>query len=173
MNLFTELQSQYRISATMSVKRVSIGTYTAFMGVHCEYISDGTGRVNLWLAGSDEDKDVVFVHDARANWGGRKNTLVLNTQINGRWQRESHPSGFPFTPDVNVAVTAMSNVQDQVVSYANGDHIADYHIQGGASLGEIRGIKLLSEENKRPQLGIVAIGHVSVCIRVILLNPTE
>ena len=148
---------------------MSIGTFTAFMGVHYEYIPDGTGRVNLNFDSANADEEIVFHHDARANHGGDQNVLVLNTKIGGTWQSEMRPQGFPFTPSVNTAVTALSNVQDQVVTYANGNHIADYSIQGGASLGDIKGIRVASEENKHPQLGIVSIGHVSVLLQYTML----
>ena len=142
-------------------KEVSIGTFEAFMGVHCQYIPDGTGRVNVNLIGSNKDEEIVFHHDARADHLGDKDALVLNTLFNGKWLKEERPSGFPFTPGVNVAVTAVCNVTNAVAVYANGKSIANYKIQGNVQIGDVKGIWIHTEENRKPQVGIVAIGRVS------------
>ena len=168
--LFNNNYKHCRKSATMSVKDVSVNTFTAFMNVYYQYIPDGTGRVILSLAGTNIDEEIVFNIGARARYGSDKNVLVLNTKVNGKWKKEMRPPGFPFTPGTNTAVTALCNVPDQVIVYANGNHIADYSIQGGAKLGDIKGIKLTADENKNPQLGIVAIGRVSVCVNCIMLH---
>ena len=162
-NLFTVIAGTQQ---TMSLKELSITTFHSYMGVYCEYVPDGTGRVHLNLVGSNEDEEVVFHHDARANWGGEENSLVLNTKVSGEWKNETRPSGFPFTPNVNVAVTAVSDLPNKIYAYANGNQITEYSIQGGATVSDIKGIEFESQENDHPQLGVVAIGRVSEQVHV-------
>ena len=145
----------------MAEKRVSINTFEAFMGVHCQYIPDGTGHVSVNLVGSDKDSLVVFHHDARANWKG-KDVLVLNTKINGNWQREIRPSGFPFMPGVNTAVTALCGPGNQILVFANSDLIANYKVPPGVDYSSIKSILVLASENQSPDVGTVAIGRVGV-----------
>ena len=146
----------------MARKDVSIITFEAHMSVHYEYIPDGTGSVRMNLVGTDENTLIVFLHDARYNWLGQKDALVLNTKINGQWQNEVRPSGFPFTPNVKTAVTAISG-PSQFSVFANGNSITNYQVPTDASITSIKGVSIIADENSpNPQIGIIAIGRVRI-----------
>uniref|UniRef100_A0AB74UHC1 Galectin n=1 Tax=Halichondria okadai TaxID=163232 RepID=A0AB74UHC1_HALOK len=145
----------------MDEKQVTIGRFTSFMGVHYQYISDSNGRVYMSLTGSDKDQLVVFHHDARADWGSEEHKLVLNTKTAGAWGTEVRPSGFPFTPNVNVAVTATFGPPNIVKTYANSKEITTYNIPAGANISDIKGVSIISENNAihpTVKLGIIAFG---------------
>ena len=156
----------------MAEKQVSIDTFEALMGVHCQYIPDGTGHVSVNLVSDDKDSLVIFHHDARADWKG-KNVLVLNTKINGNWRHEVRPTGFPFTPGIKIAVTALCGLENQISVYANSNLIANYQVPAGVDFSFIKSILVLASEKQNPNVGIVAIGRVSVHVFMYLVYITK
>ena len=145
----------------MAEKQVNIDTFEVFMGVHCQYVPDGTGHVSVNLVSNDKDSLVVFHHDARADWKG-KDVLVLNTKVNGKWWHEVRPTGFPFTPGIKTAVTVLCEQENQISVYANSNLIAHYQVPANVDYSSIKSILVLASEKRSPDVGIVAVGRVGV-----------
>ena len=77
----------------------------------------GRCRLNLLSKG---DTDVAFQCDVRYDWRGDVNTLVFNSRIGDTWVRpEMRPSGFDFTPGVDVRVKIVGAEKGFVV-FCNG-----------------------------------------------------
>ena len=102
--------------------------------VEAVYQSPNKCRVSLYLLNGNED--VLIVIDARFDWEGEKNKLVLNSKRAGKpWVviDEVHLDGFPFpccgyvsTISVRVEIGA----EDFTIS-ANGIEIAKYPYRDG------------------------------------------
>ena len=113
---------------TISVNSMTSGE------VEVVYQSPNRGRVSLYLYNSNQD--VLIVIDARYDWEGEKNKLVLNSKhANAPWDvpAEVHPKGFPF-PCCGYVTTISLRVKigdgDFTIS-ANGLEIAKYPYREG------------------------------------------
>ena len=115
----------------------SFTTQSIFVGamksgaVEAVYRSPNKGRVHLNLLNSK--KDILIHVDARFNWFGWRNILVLNSKpANGGWQTEVHPKGFPF-PCCEYVTTITLRVEITAGAFiisANGLPVAKYAYRG-------------------------------------------
>ena len=99
--------------------------------VEAVYTSPNKGRVTLNLLNSNDD---VLIHvDARFDWYGWMDVLVLNSKTaHGGWQEEAHPKGFPF-PCCGYVTTITLRVEigeEAFIISANGLEIAQYPYRG-------------------------------------------
>ena len=119
-------------AAIQSVTKQSIFVKSMTSGaVEAVYRSPNKGRVTLNLINSK--KDILIHVDARFNWYGWRNILVLNSKAaSGGWQREAHPKGFPF-PCCGYVSTITLRVEINAgcfVISANGITVTKYPYRG-------------------------------------------
>ena len=69
--------------------------------VFCSYTAPDTGRVIFSLVQKETD-DLVLNIGVRYTFGSEKNVLVLNSRKDGKWGEEIRPSGFDFSPNIQV-----------------------------------------------------------------------
>ena len=123
------------LAAVQSTTTQSISVNSLTSGaVEAVYQSPNKGRISLYLLNGNED--ILIVIDARFDWEGEKNRLVLNSKRAGQpWvvPDEVHPEGFPF-PCCGYVSTITVRVEmgdeDFTIS-ANGIEIAKYPYRDG------------------------------------------
>ena len=101
------------------------------------YKAPDKGRCRLNLL-TKEDADVAFQCDVRYDWRGEVNTIVFNSRIDGTWLRpEKRPSGFNFTPGVDVTVKIVGSKTGFVV-FCNGLPVpTEYKYHGGLTQASV------------------------------------
>ena len=91
------------------------------------YKTPNKGRVSLFFRNSNGD--ILITIDARVDWYGWENILVLNSKpAHGSWMPEDHPTGFPF-PCCGYVTTVTLRVELGDVAFiisANGNEISRY-----------------------------------------------
>nr|4AGG_A Chain A, GALECTIN [Cinachyrella]4AGG_B Chain B, GALECTIN [Cinachyrella]4AGR_A Chain A, GALECTIN [Cinachyrella]4AGR_B Chain B, GALECTIN [Cinachyrella]4AGR_C Chain C, GALECTIN [Cinachyrella]4AGR_D Chain D, GALECTIN [Cinachyrella]4AGV_A Chain A, GALECTIN [Cinachyrella]4AGV_B Chain B, GALECTIN [Cinachyrella]4AGV_C Chain C, GALECTIN [Cinachyrella]4AGV_D Chain D, GALECTIN [Cinachyrella] len=101
-------------------------------GLGVVYRSPDKGRVSLYLYNDGED--ILLVVDARFDWRGEQNVLVLNSKFaGGEWGPEVRPEGFPF-PCCGYVTTITVRVEigaDGFTLSANGIEIVKYPYRDG------------------------------------------
>ena len=105
-----------------------------------------TGRVTLDLI-DDANENIVLHVDARYNWLGEKNVLVLNAWRDGQWGPEQRPTGFDFTPGKRSLVTAVAK-QNGFHILQNGCEIALFAYRPGLTFASVSRIRVRSEANE-------------------------
>ena len=99
--------------------------------VEAVYRSPNKGRVTLNILNSK--MDILIQVDARFDWYGWKNNLVLNSKkANGKWQKAVHPEGFPF-PCCGYVTRITLHVEITAGAFiisANGVTVAKYPYRG-------------------------------------------
>ena len=116
--------------------------------VEAVYRSPNKGRVSLNLLNSK--KDVLIHVDARFNYLGERNVLVLNSKAaNGGWGREARPKGFPFRrgfPFVSTITLRVEITTGAFVISANGIPVTKYPYRG-ALRPPVHQIQYYSQDN--------------------------
>ena len=84
-----------------SSHNISIEPLNTRDNVFCSYTAPDTGRVIFSLVQKETD-DLVLNIGVRYTFGSEKNVLVLNSRKDGKWGEEVRPSGFDFSPNIQV-----------------------------------------------------------------------
>ena len=113
-------------AATFTKQNITVNSLSSGV-VEAVYRSPNKGRVTLNLLNSNDD---VLLHvDARFDWYGWMDVLVLNSRTaHGGWQEEVHPKGFPF-PCCGYVTTIALRVEIGDVAFfisVNGRELAKY-----------------------------------------------
>ena len=122
-------------AAVQSTTTQSISVNSMTSGaLEAVYQSPNKGRISLYLLNGNED--ILIVIDARFDWEGEKNRLVLNSKRAGQpWvvPDEVHPEGFPFPCCGYVStITVRVEMSDEDFTIsANGIEIAKYPYRDG------------------------------------------
>lgn len=89
------------------------GTY-----VYMKFITPVGGRFALNLINGPN----VLIH---VNPRYSNSMFVLNRRINGAWQTEVHPSGYPWS-GTDITTLLLEIMDSNYAIYANGVHLVDY-----------------------------------------------
>ena len=97
-----------------------------------EYVYKAPDKGKCTLNLLTKEDDIAFHCDIRYDWKNDVNILVFNSRIDGTYGRpEVRPSGFDFTPGVNVTVKIVG-AENGFVVFCNGSHIpTEYNYHSG------------------------------------------
>ena len=131
--------------------------------VECVYKAPDKGKCTLNLL-TEEDEDIAFHVDARYDWKGDVNTLVLNSRIDGAYGRPEvrpSPSGFDFTPGVDVTVKIVA-AENGFSIFCNGVPIpTEYKYRHGLTQASVVKVEWFFEGN-----GMKAeVRRISYCLK--------
>ena len=132
-------------SRSINVEQLTTGDTIFFF-----YIAPDTGRVILSLVHEETD-DLILNIGVRYTFGTEKNVLVLNSRKDGIWGKEIRPSGFDFSPNiqVNLLVTAGDVGFDIYAVNDNGvpQYISAFSYRPGLPLDLVNLIRVQSDGN--------------------------
>ena len=117
-----------------------------------------SGRYHLDLIDNVNNTFVHVLHvDARYNWIGDVNTLVLNTFQGDIWNEEVRPSGFDFTHDISVTLQVKAE-EDGFRILQNANEIAFFTHR--LPVTSVTRIRVLSSGNKAAQDAALTVKFV-------------
>ena len=128
--IYKKQQEQTIMSS--STRFIMLDKFDVNDSVEFVYKAPDKGRCRLNLL-TKEDTDVAFQCDVRYDWRGDVNTLVFSSRIADTWVRpEKRPSGFDFTPGIDITVKIVG-AENGFVVFCNGLRIPaeyKYHSPG-------------------------------------------
>ena len=97
-----------------------------------EYVYKAPDKGKCTLNLLTKEDDIAFHCDVRYDWKDDVNILVFNSRIDGTYGRpEVRPSGFDFTPGVDVTVKIVG-AENGFVVFCNGSRIpTEYNYHSG------------------------------------------
>ena len=97
-----------------------------------EYVYKAPDKGKCTLNLLTKEDDIAFHCDVRYDWKDDVNILVFNSRIDGTYGRpEVRPSGFDFTPGVDVSVKIVG-AENGFVVFCNGSRIpTEYNYHSG------------------------------------------
>ncbi|KAK3595993.1 hypothetical protein CHS0354_032508 [Potamilus streckersoni] len=88
----------------------------------------GASRFNIWLqkGAASEPENIVFVYDARFNFGSDKNLIVCNHRKGGSWgSEERNANSFPFV--VGEKFKMKIKISHDQYQIQVGSHVTTFH----------------------------------------------
>ena len=124
---------------------MTVPSLTVGQTVEVVYINPPTGALSINLVTASNDVALHF-NPRYTSSGGH---LVLNTLLNGVWQQEVYPSGYPFTANnvqtrVTVRITVRAN---DFLMQANGVDITSFTYRPGLSYDAVRHISWVAPQD--------------------------
>nr|CAC38760.1 Galectin [Geodia cydonium] len=118
--------------------KLTVPSLTVGQTIEVLYVNPPTGALSINLVTADDDVALHF-NPRYSSTGGY---LVLNTLLNGNWQTEVHPTGFPF-PANNVKTRVLVSITVQEKDFllqVNGIDITTFSYRPGLSYDKVRHI---------------------------------
>nr|CAA63818.1 galectin [Geodia cydonium]CAC85481.1 galectin [Geodia cydonium] len=118
--------------------KLTVPSLTVGQTIEVLYVNPPTGALSINLVTADDDVALHF-NPRYSSTGGY---LVLNTLLNGNWQTEVHPTGFPF-PANNVKTRVLVSITVQEKDFllqVNGIDITTFSYHPGLSYDKVRHI---------------------------------
>ena len=124
------------LTAVFGDLKLTVPSLTVGQAIEVVYINPPTGALSVNLVTASNDV-VLHFNPRYTSSGGH---LVLNTLLNGVWQQEVYPSGYPFPAyDVKTRVTVRITVRaNDFLIQANGVDITSFSYRPGLLYDTVR-----------------------------------